>query len=631
MKLCIKGAEGLADGLALLEKELDVTLTAEAEADLALTVREVAETTVSVELAGKTATITYGGGRARFFRGLATLCGWIRNGETESSVTENPLFTTNGAMLDMSRNAVMRVDVVKTMLRKMALMGLNMCMLYTEDTYEIEGHPYFGHLRGAYTKAELKEIDAYAYTLGIEMIPCIQVLGHLATHLKWPVAAPYRDTENVLLVGAEETYQLIADMLKTVKECFRTRRVHVGMDETVGVGLGAYLKKNGFRNQQDVYFEHLTKVIEVVRAHGLAPMMWSDFFFRLVGEHLPGYSDYDLRVQFTDEVIKKVPRGIQQVFWDYYHANENFYYENIEKHQAVFGMDSLFAGGVWLWSGHGPLFSRSLSYTIPALDACRKKGVREVIATVWHNGSEGSLILSLLGLAWYADYDYRGGYDPAGVKACFENSCVGVSYDDLLKCEQVEYAGGGHLPMTRALLYSDPLLGPTDRHFEGMDLSGYYRGVSAQLDAADKMDIFAPAYDTIRQLSALLEHRADFSLRLKAAYDGKNTKALAALAEECDLIGERLEALRQSHKASWMLYNKALGWEVHDIRYGGLLARFKTVKERILAYLAEEISCIEELEAPRLRIDGKPDTAGRFDDMFSWRGYSTYATPNLIG
>ena len=80
-----------------------------------------------------------------------------------------------------------------------------------------------------------------------------------------------------------------------------------------------------------------------------------------------------------------------------------------------------------------------------------------------------------------------------------------------------------------------------------------------------------------------------------------------------------------------MVYNKPFGWEVHDLRYGGLAARFQTVKERILAYLAGEISCMEELEAARLRIDGKPDTAGPFDDMFSWRGYSTYATPNLIG
>lgn len=632
MKLYFKNAETVGEGIALLCADLGIEVVSEGEAVLTVTVCEAQADTLTVSLDNKQATITYGGGTARFFRGLATLMAWVRAKETKKTLTETPLFKTNGAMADMSRNAVMKVEHVKTMLRKMALMGMNMYMLYTEDTYEMEGHPYFGYMRGRYTKEEIRDIDAYAAKLGIELIPCIQMLGHLATHLKWSAAAPYKDTENVLLVGAEETYKLIEDMLSTIKECFSSRRLHVGMDETNGLGLGAYLKKNGYRNQQDVYFEHLTKVIEMVRAHGFEPMMWSDFFFRLVGGHLPGYHDYDLRVQFTDEVKAKVPRGIQQVFWDYYRESEDFYAGNIEKHHTVFGNDTLFAGGVWLWSGHGPLFSRSLRYTIPALEACRKKGVREVIATLWLNGGEGSMMLSLAGLSWYADYDYRGCYDEAGMKACFENACVGVKYDDLMKCELVEHPDGSVLPHTRALLYNDPLIGLVDRHYTTLNLQEYYRGVSERMDQlTGSLGIFAPAYDTIRKLSSLLENKADYGIRLKAAYDKKDKEMLAALAAECDVIGEKLEALKQSHKASWMTYNKPFGWEVHDLRYGGLAARFQTVKERILAYLAGEIEAIEELEAARLRIDGKPDNAGPFDDMFSWRGYSKYATPNILG
>ena len=633
IKMFFKQAGELAAGIALLAPDLHITVAEkEEEADLSVTVKQISERTVIVLRDGKEAVISYGEGKARFFRGLAVLAAWARNGQLQGSYTAKPLFKTNGAMVDMSRNAVMRVETVKTMLRKMALMGLNMYMLYTEDTYEIGKHPYFGYMRGAYTKAEMRELDAYAITLGIELIPCIQMLGHLATHLKWPAAAPYRDTENVLLVGADETYQLIEDMLETIKECFTTRRLHVGMDETNGLGLGAYLKKNGYRNQQEVYFEHLTKVIALVRAHGFEPMMWSDFFFRLVGGHLPGYYDYDPREQFTDEVLEKVPKGIQQVFWDYYRDNESFYAENLDKHNAVFGEDTLFAGGVWLWSGHGPLFSRSLRYPVPALAACRKKGVQEVIATVWHNGSEGSLLLSLAGLAWYADYDYEGGYTEESAKACFAHSCVGVQYDDLMKCELVEHPDGSLLPHTRALLYNDPLLGLVDRHYEGMDLSGYYRGVSAEMDRlSGELDIFAPAYDTIRKLSSLLENKADFGIRLKAAYDRQDQATLATLAAECDVILAKLDALKRSHKEAWMAYNKPFGWEVHDIRYGGLAARFQTVKERILAYLAGELTAIEELEAARLRIDGKPETAARFDDMFSWRTYATYATPNSLG
>ena len=90
-----------------------------------------------------------------------------------------------GVMLECSRNAVMNVASVKKYAEILKKMGYNTLMLYTEDTYEVEGQPYFGHLRGKYTKAELKEIDAFCNRLGIELIPCIQTLAHLNAIFQW--------------------------------------------------------------------------------------------------------------------------------------------------------------------------------------------------------------------------------------------------------------------------------------------------------------------------------------------------------------------------------------------------------------------------------------------------------------
>lgn len=50
-------------------------------------------------------------------------------------------------------------------------MGYNTLMLYTEDTYEVDGQPYFGYMRGRYSKAELRELDDYAAEKGMELIP----------------------------------------------------------------------------------------------------------------------------------------------------------------------------------------------------------------------------------------------------------------------------------------------------------------------------------------------------------------------------------------------------------------------------------------------------------------------------
>jgi len=629
MKFRFENADALLSGIALVAPDLGIEIAD--TADLTVTVTEVPGRTLTVTLDGSAAAISYGDGKARFFRGLAILTDWVKSGKTAATVTENPLFASNGAMVDMSRNGVMNVKTVKTMLRRMALMGMNTYMLYTEDTYEIEEHPFFGYMRGRYTKAELKELDAYALTLGIELIPCVQMLGHLATHLRWEAAGKYKDTANAMLVGSDHTYKLIDDMLKVISECFTTRRLHMGMDETHDLGTGRYLDIHGYRERQDIYFEHLAKIAEMARSYGFKPMMWSDMFFRLAGKNLKNYAEYDMRTEFSEEVLAKVPKGIQQVFWDYYKPNEEFYAVNIDKHNAVFGDDTIFAGGVWTWSSHCPLFSRSLNHTIPALEACRKKGVREVFATIWHNGAECNLILGLAGLAWYADYDYKGGYDPETVKQTFAMSC-GASYDDLMLCELPEHPDGGLVSLTRAFLYNDPMVGLVDKHLEGLETREYYRSVSARLAAAPKdQGIFTPAFDTIIRLTSLLENKADFGVRLKAAYDAKNTAALAGLAAECDVIIEKTKALRASHKASWMEYSKPFGWEVFDIRYGGIICRFETAKERILAYLAGDLEIIEELEAERLRLDGKPAaTEPRFAGKFLWMQYQTYATASRV-
>ena len=117
--------------------------------------------------------------------------------------------------------------------------------LYMEDTYEVDGHPYFGHLRGKYSKAELREIDAYAAAHGMQVIPCIQTLAHVNALFHWPVYREIHDAADILLTGDERTYELVDGMFRTLRECLRTNIVNIGMDEADLLGLGKYLTLHG--------------------------------------------------------------------------------------------------------------------------------------------------------------------------------------------------------------------------------------------------------------------------------------------------------------------------------------------------------------------------------------------------
>ena len=174
-----------------------------------------------------------------------------------------------GIMLDCSRNAVMNVKSVKELIINMEKLGYNCLQLYTEDTYELNGEPLFGHLRGRYSKAELKEIDAFAALHGVELMPCIQTLAHLNQLFYWEKFYEVLDNTDILLVGDDKTYALIEKMFETCAECFTSRIINIGMDEAWLLGAGTYYDKYGPTERETIFLSHLNKLSEIAKKYGI--------------------------------------------------------------------------------------------------------------------------------------------------------------------------------------------------------------------------------------------------------------------------------------------------------------------------------------------------------------------------
>ena len=266
------------------------------------------------------------------FRALGLILGHDGKFPEGFPLTQDRAFATVGMMWDLSRNAVLRVEAVKELFRAWALMGYNAVQLYMEDVYALPGEEFFGYARGVYTPEELREIDAYGHALGLEVMPCIQTLGHLEQILQWPPYRGLKDVTGVLMVGEEATYRLIAKMLDTLTGCFRSRRIHIGMDEAHGVGTGAYLRKHGPRRPFDILNEHLRRVTALCRERGLRPMIWSDMYFR-IGSKTNDY--YDREAEIPAEVASAISPEVDLVYWDYYHEDPGFYEEWIRRHRTM--------------------------------------------------------------------------------------------------------------------------------------------------------------------------------------------------------------------------------------------------------------------------------------------------------
>lgn len=529
---------------------------------------------------------------------------WLYNHKTQAvfDIKEQPQFDKTGVMVDCSRNAVLTVDGMKELLREMAKLGLNQVMLYTEETYEVEEYPYFGYLRGSYSQKELKEMDDYAYQFGIEMVPCIQTLGHLYLALKYEYANSFKDTSDIVLVGDPKTYEFLENIIRAASEPFRTKRIHVGMDEAWGLGTGQYRVKNGVRDSFEIMNDHLKEVVAITEKLGLEPMMWSDMYYRF-GSETGDY--YDLESNVPSEIIEGIPE-IDMVYWDYYHEDEAIYDTLITKHQAM-NKKVIFAGGVWTWNGLAPNYGKSFETTKAGLASCKKNGVKEVFATLWgDDGGETPVLSALPGLQLFADMSYRDTVDEEQMKQEFEHN-TGYAFDDFYQLNEIDETPGvmkdnlNTSATSKILLWQDPLLGLFDKTVEGLELDAHYRELAGRLEKMRDQDkAFPKIFNFYYQLTDTLADKAEFGLKLKAAYDKQDKEALQAMLTKAEGLKVKLENLRLAHQDLWMTYNKPFGWEVVDIRYGGTLARMSTTIQRLGNYLAGQLTNLPELEEEKL-------------------------------
>ena len=181
-------------------------------------------------------------------------------------IADAPRFSYRGLHLDPCRH-FWEVDEVKRYIDVMALYKLNNLHLHLNDDQgwrvEIKSRPLlteigsrrsgtcieaeFGNSDGIpyggfYTQEQLRELVAYAASLGINIVPEIDLPGHmLAALAAYPelgcTGGPYEVwtrwgiSDDVLCAGKEETYKFLEDVLGEICDIFPSEYIHIGGDE----------------------------------------------------------------------------------------------------------------------------------------------------------------------------------------------------------------------------------------------------------------------------------------------------------------------------------------------------------------------------------------------------------------
>jgi len=511
---------------------------------------------------------------------------------------ENCPFSMVGVMLDCSRNAVPTIAYLKSFIARLALLGYNTLLLYTEDTYQIEGEPYFGYMRGAYSSVELKELDQFASQFGIEIIPCLQTLGHLEQILRWPAYRDLKDTDSVLLVDEEKTYVLVEKMIATWRNAVGSGRVHLGMDETHAIGRGRFYDLHGDERHFDIFNRHLKKVAAICRRYGFRPMIWSDMYFRM-GNRNNDY--YDRETVIPAEVAQAIPKKTDLVYWDYYHDSKDFYVEWIGRHRAL-GKTPLMASGVW--TGNKFWYDRHITEKIvpPCVEACRETGVGEILFTMWgDDGVLSDLDSAFAGLAFAAEHVFNGQARTETLKAKVRALFDGADYEEIRAVSEIEKKG----IFPASTLWDDPLMliFLAGVKFRDMEKDGNFFKDTIQTcqdiaDALAKSKKAGCAGDLA--LAAALAEAVAAKLALADAllsgYLAEDRKALTAVFPLITRYDRKLRRLIANYRKMWLRNYKPFGLETMQIRFAGQQARLKELSVRLRQYLDGDSPDIPELE-----------------------------------
>ncbi|MCL2393034.1 MAG: beta-N-acetylhexosaminidase, partial [Oscillospiraceae bacterium] len=305
-----------------------------------------------------------------------------------------------------------------------------------------------------------------------------------------------------------------------------------------------------------------------------------------------------------------LPKGVQMVYWDYYHHEEEGYKRLLTQHRK-FGLETVFAGGIWVWNGVSTNYDQTFKTTNAALTVCKNEGAEEVFATMWgDNGAETCIYEGLLGLQLFAEHGYSQDVDNDRLRERFK-ACTNLDMNDFLALNDFDKVGQDDNLVTanpaKWLLWQDILIGLFDEHvLDDVDYCEYYKDLAGRMNnAVANSGEYGFIFEKSEKLAAVLALKADLGVKLKKAYDSKNLPKLSDYAQE--LLPElrtRVEELREVHMRQWFAVSKPFGWEVLDLRYGGLKSRIDTAIFRLIQYLNGDIESIPELEAERLSYDG---------------------------
>jgi hexosaminidase len=288
---------------------------------------------------------------------------------------ETPAFPVRALHLDLK-------GVPPTPERLLPLLDLaararyNALLVEWEDIFPWTVDPAFRN-ETAYTAAGIRALLEKAGTLGIEVIPLVQCIGHLEWVLKHEAYAPLRevpwreDVMNPLAAGATDLVRRMVEDVLALQPS--PRWFHLGGDEAWTFGshpdTRAYIEAHG---AGALYLKHVEPLLDLLAERGIRPILWHDMM-----------RDWD------EASLRALGEKADLCVWHYWGRPET--------HPDFCGapvLDRFAAAGIPLWAATAYKGGEGPDGNLPV------RAEREANATGWAELAEGRGFAGAVATAW---------------------------------------------------------------------------------------------------------------------------------------------------------------------------------------------------------------------------------------
>jgi len=355
---------------------------------------------------------------AGLFYGIQTLCQMVEGeGATailpEAEIHDWPSLAYRGTMVDMSHGPLPTESEVERQLDFLARFKANQYYLYSEASIELKGYPLLNPT-GHFSQDEIRRIVAYGRERHIDVIPCLELYGHLHDLFR---VEKYSDLSDVPH-GTEfdprnpKVITLLTDWANQYVQLFPSPFVHIGFDETFQIEIAAK-ESGGAAVPAKLFLLQLQRVRDLFQQHGKTVMAWGDIMVKY------------------PEIVSELPPGLIAVAWEYDPGPEEHYQHRLGP-LAARRLPHMIATGVTSWNSVTPDFIRSFDNIDTFLAAGRKSGAVGIMNTIWSDDAQMLMRMTWPGMAYGAAAAWQTG--PMDRRA-FVNNYTHVVYTPTVATE----------------------------------------------------------------------------------------------------------------------------------------------------------------------------------------------------